>query len=507
MIGKVTRGTDVKRLLHYLYGPGRHNEHTNPHLIAGFRLPAALEPGSRRELNRLSDVLTAPMDTLRHAPLDQPIWQCSIRAAPGDRLLEDAEWAEVAEEVVHQTGFAPRGDDRACRWIAVRHADDHIHIAVVLAREDGRNPAVYRDYLKVRDACRKVEARFGLTATAPADKTTAPRPTRAETERAHRRGVAEPPRVLLRREVMTAAIAATDEQVFFATLRERGLLLRLRFSARAPGEVTGYAVAVPGDCNQSGEPVWFSGGKLAPELTLPKLRPRWGGGILGPRTNRSAEGAQEAPRTPTASPREAIHSAYGLAVRTAVLAEQEMRWNGDPLHRADLAAAASDMLHVTAAITGHRQLTRAAGACSRAVREPHGHPPPRTRLGAALRMAGRALLVTCLGRPDQGGRTGSELSMLLSLLAGLLDIFAGHRQAQRRDAQAEAARRAAARIRAAAEPEQSVLVGHVVDARAVEVARLMAAERPINQTPPLAEPRDQWRPPRPSPAPRRGHYR
>jgi hypothetical protein len=44
MIGKVVRGKDAGRLLHYLYGPGRANEHTDPHLVAGFGDPAELEP-------------------------------------------------------------------------------------------------------------------------------------------------------------------------------------------------------------------------------------------------------------------------------------------------------------------------------------------------------------------------------------------------------------------------------------------------------------------------------
>jgi len=40
-------------------------------------------------------------------------------------------------------------------------------------------------------------------------------------------------------------------------------------------EVTGYAVAIPGDTAQEGGPVWYGGGKRAPDLTWPKLRQRW----------------------------------------------------------------------------------------------------------------------------------------------------------------------------------------------------------------------------------------
>jgi hypothetical protein len=46
-------------------------------------------------------------------------------------------------------------------------------------------------------------------------------------------------------------------------------------STRDRAEVTGYAVALPGDTAQDGGPVWFGGGKLAADLTLPKLRRRW----------------------------------------------------------------------------------------------------------------------------------------------------------------------------------------------------------------------------------------
>jgi hypothetical protein len=38
-----------------------------------------------------------------------------VRAAPGDRLLSDAEWAEVAAEVMERTGFAPHGDELGVR--------------------------------------------------------------------------------------------------------------------------------------------------------------------------------------------------------------------------------------------------------------------------------------------------------------------------------------------------------------------------------------------------------
>lgn len=64
------------------------------------------------------------------------VWHCSVRVAAEDRVLSDAEWADVARELLDGAGVAVRGDRGGPRWVAVRHADDHVHIAVVLVRQD-----------------------------------------------------------------------------------------------------------------------------------------------------------------------------------------------------------------------------------------------------------------------------------------------------------------------------------------------------------------------------------
>jgi hypothetical protein len=279
VIGKVLRGTDARRLLYYLYGPGKANEHTDPHLVAGFGDPAELEPERRPsgapDLRRLAGLLAQPLAAQAVPGYDKPVWHCSVRAAPKDRVLSDAEWAQVAAGIMHRTGLAPEGDDLGVRWVAVRHAADHIHIVATLARQDGTRPKVWNDFYRVREACQEAERRFGLRRTAPGDRTAARGATRAETEQAARRGWGEPPRVTLRREVCTAAAGASTEQEFFARLGQAGVLVRLRHSVTEPGEVTGYAVGLPQHTARDGGVIWYGGGKLAPDLTLPKLRTRW----------------------------------------------------------------------------------------------------------------------------------------------------------------------------------------------------------------------------------------
>jgi len=282
VIGKVARGTDTRRLLYYLYGPGKANEHTDPHLVAGFCDPAYLEPercpGGSRDFRRLAGLLAQPLAVLAGPGYAKPVWHCSVRAAPEDRLLSDAEWARVAARVMDRTGLAPAEDDLGVRWVAVRHAADHVHIVATLARQDGTRPRIWNDFFRVREACQDAEARFGLRATAPADRTAARCPSRAEAEQATRRGWAEPPRVTLRRQVCTAAAGARDEQEFFTRLQAAGVAVRQRYSATNPGQVTGYAVGLPGHTAAGSGIVWYGGGKLAADLTLPKLRHRWPGG-------------------------------------------------------------------------------------------------------------------------------------------------------------------------------------------------------------------------------------
>ncbi|MCW2901448.1 MAG: hypothetical protein JWO67_3713 [Streptosporangiaceae bacterium] len=102
-----------------------------------------------------------------------------------------------------------------------------------------------------------------------------PQAQRGETGKAKRCGWAEESRVALRRHGTTAAAEACGESRFFARLEAEGVLVRRRLSQQDPAEAAGYAVALPADRNPSGEPIWYSGGKLATDLTLPKLRRRW----------------------------------------------------------------------------------------------------------------------------------------------------------------------------------------------------------------------------------------
>jgi len=229
-----------------------------------------------------------------------PVWHCPLRTAPGDRVLTDAEWADVAADLMDRTGIAPRGDDGACRWIAVRHDEVSIHVVAVLARQDGGRAHVFRDYPQVRATCLAAEARYGLVVTAPADRTAATHTTRAEREKAARAGRV-PARDWLRTEVQHAAAASREST---------GFLDRL----------AGYAV---GRVEQPGaEPVLFGGGRLAADLSLPKLQARWAGAgaTQGQQSNLITAGGGQAGDGVWAQLWERATAAAGVAVE-AVLAQ------------------------------------------------------------------------------------------------------------------------------------------------------------------------------------------
>ena len=161
--------------MRYLYGPGKAEEHRDPHIVASWTgetsslEPAVTGPG-RRDFRRLIGLLEAPL-AAQHEWLrpDLPVYHLVSRASPEDRILSDAEWAALATEMMHNIGLSRRDElDAGVRWIAVRHADDHIHIVATLARQDGRIARRDNDYYRVRDTCRIFEQRYRLRRTAPA---------------------------------------------------------------------------------------------------------------------------------------------------------------------------------------------------------------------------------------------------------------------------------------------------------------------------------------------------
>ncbi|WP_442942663.1 relaxase/mobilization nuclease domain-containing protein [Nonomuraea sp. LP-02] len=82
-----------------------------------------------------------------------------------DRPLTDTTWAQIATQLIDAAGIAPYGDLDACRWIALRHARDHVHLVTTLVRQDGRIPEMHGYWYRMRDTCDRIEAELGLLLT------------------------------------------------------------------------------------------------------------------------------------------------------------------------------------------------------------------------------------------------------------------------------------------------------------------------------------------------------
>jgi hypothetical protein len=59
-------------------------------------------------------------------------------------------------------------------------------------------------------------------------------------------------------------------------LREHGLQVRPRYAEGGTSKVVGYSVRLAGGEHARVRAVWFGGGRLARDLTLPALRRGWG---------------------------------------------------------------------------------------------------------------------------------------------------------------------------------------------------------------------------------------
>ncbi|WP_018788812.1 hypothetical protein [Micromonospora sp. CNB394] len=438
------RGSRVGGLLRYLWGPGKAEEHANPHLVAawdGAGSLADLEPNvtarGKRDIRALTALLEQPVRA-GYRPPNKFVWHASMRLAPEDRhrTISDSTWAGMAVQMLTEVGVATTAADPGLRWIAMRHADDHVHIVATLVREDGRTNWMRNDYPRCVKATYHVARRYNLhRRIPPADRTAHRRPHPVEVSKARRTGRAQTPRDELRRRVRRAVAAAGSEEEFFTLLREAGVLVRLRRSSTNAQQITGYAVAIPGARTAGGQPVYFGGGRLAPDMTLPKLRLRWGT-------------PTPQPTAPSVGRSERVE-AMRQAAKVATAAADDIRdaARTEPGRVQATAVAAADLLTSLAyAMEGDRRgpLHRAAEVFDRAARDLYGRVARHT--GRCQETRAMSRLVALMGRISGDDDAIAALALVMDL-ARLADTLEQLRTAQQRLHQAEAARAAAGALR------------------------------------------------------------
>lgn len=433
-------GTNTRGLLAYLYGPGRNDEHLDPHLVAGFAMLGMPDPGrdENATLTELGHYLDEPV-RLRNNEFGKPVtdhvWHCPVRAAPEDRYLSDTEWGEIAQRIVQAAGIAPAGDDLACRWIAVRHADDHIHILATTVREDGRRPKLHGSGIRVGDECRTIEKDYGLRLLKKGDRTGTRRPTQAEMHKAERLGWEQTSREWLQDRIRAAIPHATSAEELLAYLEAGDILVKPR---RGPsGDLLGYAVGRPGDVNKDGEQIYHPGGKIAPDLSLPKLKARLE--TSAPEEHPTAR--RDRPATAWHQATEALDTLHTEISGTGTGDEDGC---GDARAQA-LIAALGELVEATAQKTPadlRGELQAASKAFARAQRS---QIRAEDRTADTVRIAAREIVSTATG-PE-----GSALAALVAALVWATIVAARWHEAKQHAHQADAARQAVQHLQAAAD--------------------------------------------------------
>ncbi|WP_432573190.1 relaxase/mobilization nuclease domain-containing protein [Kineococcus sp. SYSU DK005] len=269
MIAKITRGSRAGDLAAYLHGPGTHEEHVYDGRAGGAVIASNL--GLEGERDGALWALMLKQAAAQRPEITRPIWHSSLRCAPQDRTLSDAEWADVAQGFAEGMGLAEHP------WVAVRHGADHIHLATSRVGWDGRVWRGSHDRRQAQSVCAGLEREHELT---PAPRRSSEQSRRSadhqvssgEWRRGQRTGEV-PPRVQLAERVRAAVegAAGRGRAGFEEALQRAGV--DARANVASTGRVAGYSFHLPGHVDAAGEPVWMKASQLDKSLSWSKLAP------------------------------------------------------------------------------------------------------------------------------------------------------------------------------------------------------------------------------------------
>ncbi|MBE5507623.1 hypothetical protein QMY57_25820 (plasmid) [Mycobacteroides abscessus subsp. abscessus] len=304
MIAKITHGRSASRALAYDHGPGRADEHRNPHRVAG-NIPGR---DWRVRAHTMQRFISAHQNTRQdrqqnvkaHDDHNRPgkdkqgrgsgkpergVYRIALANPSTDRVLSDQEWRQIADKFVER--FSGRDGAQMGPWEATRHDAHHIHLTISKYGYDGSRMSESHDYRRVAQICRDLEREHGLTNAAARSGRGSGR-VRADKEHAARAaGHGEPPkdRDWLRQtvsgvlrdggginELRAAGVEIKLNQA--STGRVSGIsYARIPEEARAPNEQQGqdrhgdHGVQRDGDTQ-----IWFKGSQLGKAYSWNQVR-------------------------------------------------------------------------------------------------------------------------------------------------------------------------------------------------------------------------------------------
>lgn len=303
MIPNIVTGGDTGGLMRYLVGPGRANEHENPHVIAGSRdIVRKWGDWETISVSQASEIATR-LDAYMHETGTFPtgktrrfnpatgqvewtgeieathVWHCSLSLSPEEAALGDEVWGRIASDFMSEMGFTGTDGKAPCRWVAIHHGSaknggDHIHIAATIVREDGTKWSPWYDQRRAQKACNVLEHRYGLLVVESREHGRGSRCDSAAAQNAAKRaGASRTDRAVLEERLRAAATASASEADFVRQARRLGVRLHPRFAHGRTDIVVGYSAALRTENGQQTR--WWGGGRIARDLTLTQLRTRW----------------------------------------------------------------------------------------------------------------------------------------------------------------------------------------------------------------------------------------
>lgn len=303
MIPNIVTGGDTAGLMRYLVGPGRANEHENPHVVGGSLAItmkwADWEQLSLSQASEMARYLDSFMNETGTFPTGKTrtfnpstgtvewngdveanhVWHCSLSLSPEEAALGDEVWGRIAADFMNEMGFTGTDGKAPCRWVAIHHGSaknggDHIHIAANIVREDGTKWSPWYDQKRAQRACNTLEHRYGLSVLESRERQRGSRCDSAAAQNAPARaGASRTDRAILEERLRTAATSAHSEADFVRRARRLGVRMHPRFARGRTDVVVGYSAALRTEDGQQTR--WWGGGRIARDLTLTQLRTRW----------------------------------------------------------------------------------------------------------------------------------------------------------------------------------------------------------------------------------------
>ncbi|MGO2655546.1 MAG: hypothetical protein ACTH93_06915 [Pseudoclavibacter sp.] len=259
------------------------------------------------------------------------------------------------------------------------------------------------------------------------------------------------PRYLLALKVRAASTASESEAEFVRRMRRSALLVRPRYADGRTDVITGYSVA---DRPQAGErPIWYGGGHLGRDLTLPRLRDGWADTVTGASEAADEWNAAKRGRRVVAPGREASEPDPELwDKRNAELSQLVDRLRSIPVDdRGTWATVARQTAGALAAWSNATEetpgdLAAAAEALSRSAQTYRRTVKPQK--AGTVAISGAAMLLASAARGGQGAvAQAAMIRQLLRLTQAVYDASVAAGQARQAQLLAEDTRARLVRVR------------------------------------------------------------